>query len=853
MDCENICILISKGNSFEDRTADIISIAPTPDGRFCSVTFHDGRSYTYSSTKVRILKDPKTLDLSSCILLLDGRILSNVDTALDFGPVLKVRYRNSPGYRTYESSRIKVRKNLRASGFHRQVLDYLTQVASLVGIKEDEEGDPSYLYRQLEHLELDEDSVLALLLSGTVSYRIHIQEPLIAPWRVNESQLVAIRKALECKVSVIQGPPGTGKTQTILNIIANCLVRGMSVAVASGNNEAIRNVYDKMCEARLGSACAFLGRKANVESFFSENRSEETVSCIHRLSDRELMETASIVSNVLSGRRLIAQKRQERDELEREAAVFESEYGDLKDRACPSLLSLDTDWKGAIELSAAIEVLSSKKKVSIIDRVRLRLKYGLRRTREVLANADVSIQYLQQKYYRLKLEALQEEIDNLASLLEKGESILASYSSLSMDELKFQLERRQKETGQLKFSRDDYRRRFQEFARKYPVVFSTTHSLSSCTARGFLYDILIVDEASQVDLASAALALSKAKALVCVGDSKQLPHVVRSSQRNDLESLFASSMLPEFFDWTTHSLLDTANVLVRGKDAQTLLNEHYRCDSEIIGFSNARFYDSQLIICTEHSEDGGFKLVQTPPHWEHDRKNEGQCKLIFDSILPTLPTDDVGIVTPYRNQVELLQGQPHSKSLLIDTVHKFQGKERDIMIMSTVSDRVRRMEDNENSDFLNDPNLINVALTRAKNRLYIVASSELVSQQGTILNDLARYLSYRHPDALKKEECPVYTVFDLMYSDYSKELEEMKKHLMKVSEYESENIMATLLEEMRKDETGTPFSYVVHYPLFRLVKTGGISDEDDRKFASNHLTHCDFVLYSNLDKKPSLS
>lgn len=60
--------------------------------------------------------------------------------------------------------------------------------------------------------------------------------PLIFPFGCNQSQKTAVEQALMHSLSVIQGPPGTGKTQTILNIIANLIVRGQSIAVVSNNN-----------------------------------------------------------------------------------------------------------------------------------------------------------------------------------------------------------------------------------------------------------------------------------------------------------------------------------------------------------------------------------------------------------------------------------------------------------------------------------------------------------------------------------------------------------------------------------------------------------------------------------------
>ena len=80
-----------------------------------------------------------------------------------------------------------------------------------------------------------------------------------------KSQQKAVQAAFENQISVVQGPPGTGKTQTILNIIANILVRGKTVQIVSNNNSAIVNVLEKLSKYDMGFIVALLGSTANKE------------------------------------------------------------------------------------------------------------------------------------------------------------------------------------------------------------------------------------------------------------------------------------------------------------------------------------------------------------------------------------------------------------------------------------------------------------------------------------------------------------------------------------------------------------------------------------------------------------
>ena len=78
------------------------------------------------------------------------------------------------------------------------------------------------------------------------------------PFGFNLSQRNAVNTAFANNLSVIEGPPGTGKTQTILNIIANAILNGQSVAVVSSNNSATKNVYEKLEKNGVEFIAAFL-------------------------------------------------------------------------------------------------------------------------------------------------------------------------------------------------------------------------------------------------------------------------------------------------------------------------------------------------------------------------------------------------------------------------------------------------------------------------------------------------------------------------------------------------------------------------------------------------------------------
>ena len=173
------------------------------------------------------------------------------------------------------------------------------------------------------------------------------------------------------------------------------------------------------------------------------------------------------------------------------------------------------------------------------------------------------------------------------------------------------------------------------------------------------------------------------------------------------------------------------------------------------------------------------------------------------------------------------------------------------MILTTTSDRTAVYDDPEHIDFLNNPNLINVAISRAQKRLFVIATTEALNQEGTLLGDLSNYASYYASSSTRKKT-NVLSVFDLMYDDYSPILQSMKNRMLKISEYESENIIATILDDLCRSKRYGLLSFKFNYPLRKILRADTISDFEDKNFILAPGTHCDFVIFNNLDKRIQL-
>lgn len=326
---------------------------------------------------------------------------------------------------------------------------------------------------------------------------------------------------------------------------------------------------------------------------------------------------------------------------------------------------------------------------------------------------------------------------------------------------------------------------------------------------------------------------------------KQLPNVVTPLTRENAEQIFKQYNLPEAYNYCDNSLLLSITKIFPDVP-RTLLREHYRCHPEIIGFCNQRFYNGELIVLTQPKDDVQPLLVYRTTKGNHARGhvNQRQAEVIRDEVFTEQNLCDndgsVGIVTPYRDQADFLQKMYEWKNVKADTADKFQGQERDTIIFSTV--------DNEIGDFASDPNRLNVAVSRAINRLIVVTDGN-DNDETSPIHELIGYIKYRNHDIV---ESKISSVFDYLYNDAAEARENILKKYGRINEIESENLMHTVISDVLSCDEFSKFGVVSHVPLRNVIKDLSLLNGRELSFAGNRLTHVDFLIYSKLTHLPVL-
>lgn len=836
-----------------DKTDSVASLEDF--GQKYEITFSgSSRIYSYNRSKVQILPPVQTLDPHAVIFKAKGRCYGELKAIADYGAFYRIECRDGQEL-SFRRSEVELGKNCLADEGCARLFGYFRETAAALSLVSDR--GQNLLQLQYDRIgAVSEETVLADYLNGTYPPPSPAPAPfLLYPFGINQSQKAAVENAFASRISFIQGPPGTGKTQTILNILANAVWQGKTVAVVSNNNSATKNVAEKLEKKELSFLTAFLGSAQNKARFLETQSLRLPDMTKWQLEPEEEKQLAEAVKQLteelnamLGSRNRIAALEQELSELRQEQFYFR-EYYSADAAPIPKAAPLGRLSAEKL-LSLWVETedrLRQEKKPGFFQKLAVALRYGRGAFSLLGQRAEEAIPFLQDLYYRQKRRELETERDRLQARLRdyRFEEKLTELSDKSLTLFKGALARRYaRRTSRQIFDKGDFLRNAEAFTGEYPIVLSTTYSIKGTLASDFVYDYLIMDEASQVDLATGVLAFSCARSVVIVGDQKQLPNVLTAEDVKIADALWEQHSFDEKYRFSTHSLLSSASE-VWSAAPSVLLREHYRCHPKIAGFFNRKFYNGELLIMTrDQGEENVLSLWKTAAgNHARGHLNRRQIDVIRREILPMLHRQgytDVGIITPYRQQVAALQ-EELGEAYEVATVHKFQGREKDAIVLSSV--------DNVIGEFADDPNLLNVAVSRAVKALAVVISDSRENEK-TNFGDLEKYIRYND---LQIIDSRIYSVFDMLYKGYSARRRAYLRKHRRVSEYDSENLAYSVIEEVLALPAYGGVDCVAHPSLSTLVRDYSPLTEREAQYASNPLTHLDFLLFSRMDKSPLLA
>lgn len=592
----------------------------------------------------------------------------------------------------------------------------------------------------------------------------------ITPLSLSDSQLQVVKNIDNSKFVAVQGPPGTGKSQTIVNLVAHLVANGKTVLVASRMDKAVDVVAERLNDLGASHMALRAGRlnyqrqlSEELNNLLAQNNSDLDVDIedILLVDTKDMKDHLDMLKNMENkSETIIKLEKNWHDKLEeveeQEKILGKKEY--IK----------KTLKKGEIDMVAGIiKVLEhNMEKAGFISKIANFTSLGQLKKILNLKDFDVNyetigklkqeLEFANMEWSLRKIEADIQKTGNLHMLAEQIRTMKRKQKSLATNILKNKRREALKE-----LLRDENKRRrlkvhakslvanrkrlqtnileeedFRPLLEAFPCWCVTTYAVSdSLPLKPGMFDVAIIDEASQCDIASCFPILFRAKRAVIVGDDKQLPHLSFLEKAKE-QSFLSQYGIPDKYQlmwrFRTNSMFDLADYYSMNS---VMLDEHFRSLPPIINFSNHEFYNDRIRVMRKDKPDENVlelvEVVDGKVDFDATRnlpEIEALVKRLHEIIIederknPDNPVT-VGIISPFRAQVEQLKVSVSKvlsdymikkHQIEIGTAHTFQGDERDIMMISWA------VADNSYTQslmFMQKANLFNVAITRGRNKV----------------------------------------------------------------------------------------------------------------------------------------
>jgi|GEM_PF-297412 len=523
------------------------------------------------------------------------------------------------------------------------------------------------------------------------------------PGLLSDAQKKALHNGAEKDLSLLIGPPGTGKSYTIACMVLERFMKGESVLVVSQNEYAVDVIQQKLIEQLGLSAAAII--RAGTKDY-------------HRYLKQYIDNITKGIGLEKPGPSL----KRELAALRRTIHKAEKQFLTLSASAVSDGIYLD-------------KVKHTDQQFNLVRRFKLWRQRNRLQKHGLLYELLTAIQQHQAK----RESTLSTHINNtylsaLHTVLNRHRQELMQFNSA--------IRARTSATQETRFAEINY----STLLKALPIWLCSLASLHrTLPLKKELFDLVIIDEATQCDIASCLPALQRAKRAVIVGDPKQLRHISFLSGKKQaiLAQKNALSDSSIELNYRDNSMIDYADQSITSQQDIVMLDEHYRSLPGIINFSNRMFYGGKLRIMTEKPLLNPETCIELIPVENATRKN-GINQREIDAIIAKLTTLvaeqkkmpaeyklSIGVISFFRDQAEKLQ-KTLAKTFDVDTIaaHKlragtpytFQGEERDIILLSCGVDiKASR----GTYQYLNKGDVFNVAITRARDLQFVFLSTVL--------------------------------------------------------------------------------------------------------------------------------
>ncbi|MFI6444893.1 AAA domain-containing protein [Kitasatospora sp. NPDC050543] len=628
--------------------------------------------------------------------------------------------------------------------------------------------------------------------------------PIVSVQPLNERQEEIIRAVLGNGLTVATGPAGTGKSQLVTALVETAAHLGWKTAVASTNNKAVDEVEGR-CSAiapglllRTGNPDVRVREAENLARLLQDAEPPEcspgTASGELRIARDALAAARTRLAGVTEHEAALVATATERNRRLTDAgaehptlsSVWAGQDDQLRRWAHRARKAADArllgPWRRRRTSAALLKALDAAGTTAPTLAARATDPATVSATLAALADAGQAEWKLRQDLLLLPPDAAAQA---MAALTRAGEQASLASGRLirSTTNGRVRAARTLIQARLSAFQRGrDLRRTQRDLMSVLGSWAVTTHSVQQLDLAPGHFDLVIIDEASQCSIPAVMPLLFRAKRALIIGDPAQLGHISSLTVGTERDArrhaqLSASWLEERRLGYTTASAFDAA---AHAFGEPIFLDEHYRCHPDIAEIPNRACYAGRLRVLTDvrKLERPGAGHSATPLRWIdvsnsqplpgpqgswYNSSEVRQVQEIVSDLTAALPPHaTIGVITPFREQRKRLQAQLDGTRVAIGTVHRFQGGECDVIVLSLAANAT--MPRRTVNWLSREAQLWNVAITRAKAQLITVGDHAFWSGQPGLPATLAQQSAEDGPFVLPALTTRVDQLSDMLHA-----------------------------------------------------------------------------------------
>ena len=565
----------------EDKTEEVVDCYQIEDNKI-QVKFNNGEDNIYDKSQVKWSTKFEHINLRNVVIYEKEVQITNILKAIVFEEFDKIRIIFMDGSnKLYSKNQLDIKDNALDDPNLENNFMYFKELSKQLDLYNDYDG-VSEIFENISVI--NPNSALANYLNPK---SIEIEDDFdfaIYPFGFNLNQKEAVEKALNSKINIIESSSIADRTEVILNVAATAVLEGKNIVIVVKDNfsalkyleilkksdvdfavnhlkEDETNDFKSYCKQWLRNN-SYKYENENLDSNKSALFSVQK-SLMNKLENQAKIEDLEVQKTYLLAENIELEKAIESNEVKMPASVLSF--------TPEKLFAFKEEYKSIIEKQGHVSFF---KKIMFIFKYNI-LDFGFYNT-----NPEILEKVLNQAYNNLKIDKIDEEIKLLHSNLDKSkiDMEIDKFKEYSMEVLKSGLYEYYMNSEEMKATQEEGENENSRQKRSYPILTAARDFFINSIEKNYIFDYVILDEASDMDIVTGALALARGRNVILIDDLNEMQKKLEDTLVNGLLETFDKHEVNPAYKYLDNSLISSLNQLFK-EVPKTVFSKKYKLNN----------------------------------------------------------------------------------------------------------------------------------------------------------------------------------------------------------------------------------------------------------------------------------